>query len=48
VRRPLNFLTLCALLIGYAAMTGRSSSHREAPLISGDPQAPSTELLLPP
>jgi len=40
----LYFLTLCALLIGYAAMPGRASSHREAPLISGDPQADSTDL----
>jgi hypothetical protein len=44
VRRPLYFLTLLVLLVGYAIMPGRASSHREAPLISGDPQADSTDL----
>ena len=44
MRRPLYFLTLFVLLIGYAVMPGRASSHREAPLIGGDPQADNTDL----
>ncbi len=32
------------LLLGYAIMPGRASSHREAPLISNDPQADNTDL----
>ena len=44
MRRSLYFLTLFALLVAYAVMPGRASSHREAPLISGDPQADSTDL----
>jgi hypothetical protein len=32
------------LLLGYAIMPGRASSHREAPLISGDPQADNTDV----
>jgi hypothetical protein len=44
VRRSLYFFTLFALLVAYAVMPGRASSHREAPLISGDPQADSTDL----
>src|SRR5712671_3780018 len=44
VRRPLYFLTMLVLLVGYAVMPGRASSHREAPLISGDPQADNTDV----
>jgi hypothetical protein len=44
VRRPLYFLTVLVLLVGYAVMPGRASSHREAPLISGDPQADNTDV----
>jgi hypothetical protein len=38
------FLTVLVLLFGYAIMPGRASSHREAPLISGDPQADNTDV----
>jgi uncharacterized protein DUF4331 len=44
VRRPLYFVTLIVLLLGYAIMPGRASSHREAPLISNDPQADHTDV----
>jgi hypothetical protein len=44
VRRPLYFLTLFALFVGYGVMPGRASSHREAPLISNDPQADNTDV----
>jgi hypothetical protein len=44
VRRPLSFITLTVLLLGYAIMPGRASSHREAPLISSDPQADHTDV----
>ena len=44
VRRPLYFLTIFVLLVGFAAMPGHASSHREAPLISGDPQADNTDV----
>ena len=44
MRRPLYFVTLIVLLLGYAIMPGRASSHREAPLISGDPQADNTDV----
>jgi hypothetical protein len=44
VRRPLYFATLIVLLLGYAIMPGRASSHREAPLISNDPQADNTDV----
>lgn len=43
MRRSLYFLTLVVTLIGYL-MPGRASSHREAPLISGDPQADTTDV----
>ncbi|HEX3645740.1 MAG TPA: DUF4331 family protein [Vicinamibacterales bacterium] len=32
------------LLLGYAIMPGGASSHREAPLISSDPQADNTDV----
>jgi hypothetical protein len=38
------FVTLVALLVGYPLMPGHASSHREAPLISGDPQADHTDV----
>ncbi len=44
MRRPLYFATLTVLLLGYAIMPGRASSHREAPLISADPQADNTDV----
>ena len=44
MRRPVYFLTVLVLLLGYAIMPGRASSHREAPLISGDPQADNTDV----
>jgi hypothetical protein len=37
-------LTLVVLLLGYAIMPGTASSHREAPLISNDPQADNTDV----
>src|SRR5271167_3081420 len=44
VSRSLNLLMLVVLLLGYRMIPGRASSHREAPLISGDPQADNTDL----
>jgi hypothetical protein len=44
VRRSLSFVTLIVLLVGYAIMPGRASSHREAPLIGNDPQADHTDV----
>ena len=44
MRRPLSFVTLLVLLVGYAIMPGTASSHREAPLIGNDPQADNTDL----
>jgi hypothetical protein len=44
VRRPIYFLTLVVLFLAFAMMPGRASSHREAPLISGDPQADTTDV----
>jgi hypothetical protein len=35
---------MVALLLGYFMMASRASSHREAPLISNDPQADTTDL----
>src|SRR4051812_7147340 len=35
---------LVVLLAGFAMMPGRASSHREAPLISSDPQADTTDV----
>jgi hypothetical protein len=40
----LYFATLMVVLLGYAIMPGRASSHREAPLISNDPQADHTDV----
>ena len=44
MRKGLSFLTLVVLLVGYQLMPSRASSHREAPLISGDPQADTTDV----
>ena len=44
MRRSLSFATLIVLLVGYAIMPGRASSHREAPLIGNDPQADHTDV----
>jgi len=44
VRKSLCFLTLVSLLIGYGMLPGHASSHREAPLISNDPQADNTDV----
>ena len=42
--RSLFFVTLVVLLVGYQLMPSRASSHREAPLIGGDPQADTTDV----
>ena len=44
MRKSLYFLTLIVLLVGYQMIPGRASSHREAPLISADPQADNTDV----
>ena len=44
MRKSLPFLTLVVLLAGYQMMPSRASSHREAPLISADPQADTTDV----
>lgn len=44
MRKSLYFLTLVALLTGFWMMPSRASSHREAPLISADPQADTTDV----
>jgi Domain of unknown function (DUF4331) len=44
VSKKLYFLSLVVMLIGYGMMPGRASSHREAPLISNDPQADHTDV----
>jgi hypothetical protein len=44
VRRPIQVVTLVVLFLGFAMMPGRASSHREAPLISGDPLADTTDV----
>ena len=42
--KKLYFLALVVMLIGYQMLPGRASSHREAPLISNDPQADHTDV----
>src|SRR5262245_19405181 len=37
-------MTLVVLLVGYQLMPSHASSHREAPLISSDPQADTTDV----
>jgi hypothetical protein len=44
VRKKVLFGTMVALLIGYQLMPSKASSHREAPLISSDPQADTTDV----
>ncbi len=44
MRKSLSFFTLVVLLIGYSMLPTRASSHREAPLISADPQADTTDV----
>jgi hypothetical protein len=44
VSKRLYFVTLVVLLIGFQMVPGRASSHREAPLISGDPLADNTDV----
>ncbi len=44
MRKSLYFLTLLVLFVGQQMMPGHASSHREAPLISGDPQADATDV----
>jgi hypothetical protein len=39
MRKGLMSATLVVALAGYQMMPSRASSHREAPLISSDPQA---------
>ncbi len=42
--KRLYFLALVVLLVGYQMLPGRASSHREAPLISSDPQVDHTDV----
>jgi Domain of unknown function (DUF4331) len=44
VSRSIYVLTLVVLFLGFAMMPGRASSHREAPSISADPQADTTDV----
>jgi hypothetical protein len=44
VRKSLAFLAIVSLLVGLQMPAGRASSHREAPLISNDPQADNTDV----
>lgn len=44
MRRTLYLAMLVVLFIGYQMVSGGASSHREAPLISGDPQADTTDV----
>lgn len=44
MRKGLYFLTLVVLMAGYQLMPSSASSHREAPLISSDPQADTTDV----
>jgi len=44
VKKPLLFASIITLLVGFQMLTGRASSHREAPLISQDPMADNTDL----
>ena len=42
--KKLYVVALVVMLVGYQMMPGRASSHREAPLISSDPQADNTDV----
>jgi hypothetical protein len=44
VKKTLLFACVVTLLVGFQMLTGRASSHREAPLISQDPTADNTDL----
>ncbi len=44
MHKRLLLVTLVAGFIGFQLMPSRASSHREAPLISGDPQADATDV----
>jgi len=44
VKKALLFASLILPLAGFQMLTGRASSHREAPLISQDPMADNTDL----
>src|SRR5262245_1680124 len=44
MRRSVLFAILTVLLTTAQLIPGRASSHREAPLISGDPQADTTDV----
>lgn len=44
MRNRLLFTTLVVGMVAYQLMPSRASSHREAPLISGDPQADTTDV----
>jgi hypothetical protein len=44
VKKTLVIAFVVALVIGFQMVTGRASSHREAPLISQDPTADNTDL----
>jgi hypothetical protein len=44
LKKGLLFVTLLAGFVGFQLMPSKASSHREAPLISGDPQADTTDV----
>lgn len=44
LQKSLIYTTLVAGLVAYQLMPSQASSHREAPLISGDPQADTTDV----
>ena len=44
MKKTLTIAALAAWLVAWALMPGKASSHREAPLISQDPQADGTDV----
>jgi hypothetical protein len=44
VTKRLSLIALVVMLVGYQMLPTRASSHREAPLISGDPLADNTDV----
>jgi len=44
VKKPLALVLVVSMLFGVGMLSGRASSHREAPLISQDPMADNTDL----
>ena len=44
MKKTLLFASVIILLVSFLMLTGRASSHREAPLISQDPMADNTDL----